>query len=236
MLLLTMDLNLLQKYPLLLGLENIKKIPNDKLLFLVKKDPSVIKTLHHEEISDQIIDQVIFSDPLQLKYVKPDRINKKQALLALDKNSDCYKYLPKKYITPEVIIKYVKKSPGILELLTPKYYSQDFFNQVVSLSTDSFLFVPNEFVHQDMCNQVCSKFPNMFQFIPDQFKTNELATLAVNNSSVMIQYVVKQTPELCLIALKKNKNVLKYITNVSNESYEEALEHLRKKIIISTDL
>lgn len=55
------------------------------------------------------------------------------------------------------------------------------------------------------------------KFVKEELLTNDLYLRAVNCEALELEYVKKQTPEICLIAVKKNGLALQFVENQTSE-------------------
>lgn len=96
-------------------------------------------------------------------------------------------------------------------------------------------FVPERFKTIELCEKAIKNNWKAIKFSP---QTEELCILAIQQNYEAISLILEPSPEVCLTALKKNKNCYSMIKIVENKSYEMTFKNLNdlvnKRLIKTT--
>lgn len=137
--------------------------------------------------------------------------------LAVAHNGLAIAFVPKKYITENMIYK-------AIDLQTENYYgdypigyipeeymSDDLVKHSVELCPASLQSVPYEYISNDLCEGVVKRNGLFLKYIPNKFKTRSIIDLALESSPLALEFVPedKRTKKRCLCALKHNPDIPK---------------------------
>jgi uncharacterized lipoprotein YajG len=71
--------------------------------------------------------------------------------------------------------------------------------------------IPLEYQDEELRIMAVSAHGDILQNIDEEFQTEKVCKAAIKNNPKSIKHVINQTPELCILAVSLDKEVMKYI-------------------------
>lgn len=181
-----------------------------KYLFSISEFNTYIKTqmANPTEVIMQYCLDLIILDPkqmLSIKYQSHDF-----CIRAIDINPCTFEYIKNK--TPELCKYAIMKNPLLLAHVENQ--TNELCMMAVLLNGLALQFVKCQ--TQAICIEAFKNTPYAIRYIDCIYQTKDMAE-CIHTRPHLFQYIAHQTPELCLIALKRNLESLKYIKNLTEE-------------------
>jgi hypothetical protein len=152
---------------------------------------------------------------LALEYVNPDD-NYKLALNAVKQNPYAIKFVNFNLdLDINIFLEVVKKNGRLLNYIPNKYYNYNIYLEAIK--SDSYALEHINDQTYELCLLAVSKCGTVLKFVKEQ--TYDICLAAINNYALSLQYVKIQIefPNLCLIAVKKNKYAIAYVDVINND-------------------
>lgn len=135
----------------------------------------------------------------------------------------------------EECLEAVATNSNLLAQVDKRNYTTELFETAIKTSGLALKYIPDEYKTQDLCEKAMRKTHQAFQYIPHKFQSYVMCKGAVQSSSVNLKYVrpdflkdmyiiaaenicgiayipdEEQTPEICLIYVKKNPHKIEFI-------------------------
>lgn len=192
----------------------IQDRPNNFIMKVIDRAPDVLAFITKQ--TDEICMKAVKIDGLTLKFVK--NRTREICLAAIKQNAYSIIYVDN--LTDEICYAAVSKKGKLLKYIENQ--SRYIRDTAIKQSMNSFYYAEEQ--DEETCFELIRKNPFIIKVIRQENLTDEMCREAVMRNPQTISHIPRKTPELYLIAIKKDSSYLAATQNQTNEMCYEAIK------------
>jgi hypothetical protein len=148
-----------------------------------------------------------------IKYIPEKYLTPEICELAVKNNGWALRYIPKELITQELCNIAIQKNDDILDLVPEKYKTKDFYTLLIKKNGNQIFNTPKELITPEICELAVKNNGLSLCHVPKELITQELCELAVKQNGLSLCHVPDElkTYKLCELSIQQNDNSVKYI-------------------------
>lgn len=183
------------------------KSPSEKLIKKsIKTDWKILKKLKNQ--TKNILTCAVEMSPMALKYADEQIIDKDVINIAVYENDYCekeiLKYIPKQFVTFDIICELVKKNSKNMRCVDEKY-----FEKLIDIIPSAIYYIKNP--SANLCKQVIEKKPSYLRSLHKRLSKSDIIDL-LKKDGTLIRYIPhKNIFEFQLVAVKQNWRSIEFL-------------------------
>ena len=158
--------------------------------------------------------QLLKKDPSEIKNVPNEHMTEELAFIVVSENGHLLKYIDEKFHTKKVVLAAVTQHGNSLNVA--KYTDDEIYNAAIEQTPWAIQHIPNKIKYYE---KAISKDPTILKLFQNCILDEDTYKNAVKKNGFVIKYIpgLMQTIELCCLALNQNEEYKSFITNEKKE-------------------
>lgn len=188
--------------------------PDSDVVLFINYD-HVVKDYH---IYEQMVDKSVF----MFQHIPKHKLRRRLCNTAFERNVLSMYYIPDKYITRDMVLKFVKDigddRDDWMTVIPERYKDIEYYDYIARYRHKCFNLIPQEFRTKKLYDIAIVSSPTNLQYVPDRYMSYKNCFYCVTMNSECIQWVPHDmlNEEICLISLHNNVNNFEHLKDWRN--------------------